>query len=83
MPGDIVTCEAGHEHYRILHPQQRFTPIRAKDFETIEPYGRTPISGHPMAPTCQCGAKIMRHNLDSGGLSMHFKDHGWWPSHNI
>lgn len=75
--GSIVTCELGHELYRLLKDQHRYDVVHAADFELLEPTMPMPVEREDMAPVCSvCGAKWQKMEP---GLKMHFADGGWWP----
>lgn len=78
-PGDIVTCDLGHhELYRVTRHLQRFSLVRADDFERIDTAVPVPKGGEPMKGQCpHCTGVWLKHKP---GLKLHLKEDGWWPS---
>lgn len=77
--GDIVTCEGGHECFRLTQDIEVYSPLRAAAFEPIGK--QAPIVAGVQVDTstrcAECGLPTMRQKAD-GGWQMHVNG-GWRP----
>ncbi len=79
LHGEIVTCEAGHEVYRVVVDQLRsHRMFRHTHYRSVHPEVPNPRPDVKIPVRCPCGASLIR-SLSLVGMQMHFAD-GWRPS---
>lgn len=75
--GEIITCEAGHELYRLrvgLYPR---SGLSASAFEVIDAeHAHRPKAGGRFEPRCKCGKPWYRAPWGIVPGAIHFAD-GW------
>lgn len=77
--GDVVTCEAGHELYRVVKDFVLYGgPLMSENFERIDPTMPEPIKHTRVSGVCRCGALWLRTKAMDGKTGIHFID-GWRP----
>lgn len=73
--GEIITCEGGHQLYRITKDIQRFETFRSSQAEPIHSAMPVPEMGHPYEPCPECDRRWQKA-VRGGGQRFHFED-GW------
>lgn len=79
QPGEVVTCEQGHEVMEVAEPLNPHMMFRRGSFSNWRP-GYTPRPGERI-DACWCGSPFLRMHKQ-GWMNLyqvHIKDRGWCP----
>lgn len=75
--GEVISCENGHELYRLLVDIKQGMTARAGQVERIDPAAQEPRPGHAVIKKCpHCEARWMRRRAPTLPNEVHFAD-GW------
>lgn len=77
--GDIVTCEKGHQLYKVKQNVLPGEPIKAKHLQRLTKDAQFPRNNVAIKTECHCGAPWMRQKPDSQAAQVHFADGEWRP----